>query len=250
MRRIMKTGAAAHALALAAVQALAAAPAGMAAGAACGYALKDGALHKDGSPLEGEILDLEGLSGRDVRIAVAEVGGGAEAAVLGKEGKCLAAVPLDGPSALHDASLSPDGKYLALEAGSSVRMDVFLEVWSLEGGGRLAEIPSWRGAGAWIGPGRLALTRLDGQREGALLNSPEGAALSVCVLDAASKRLEALRESTPAESFLLESAEGGKLRILKLSASSPGDWAGEGGGEIKAETIEVDAPAPPEGSAP
>ena len=138
------------------------------------FALVNGRVQKDGTPLDCEVYDIP--SGLDNGIANwAVIGTGTSDAVteketgvwfFGSEGEFMTFIPLDNENEYQDLLWSPAGDRLILVRGSGERPDMFFDVYA-EGMEKQAEFSGLREEIAWLDDGmRIVFTRIDGIREG------------------------------------------------------------------------------------
>ena len=216
------------------------------------FALVNGRVQKDGTPLDCEVYDIP--SGLDNGIANwAVIGTGTSDAVteketgvwfFGSEGEFMTFIPLDNENEYQDLLWSPAGDRLILVRGSGARPDMFFDVYA-EGMEKQAEFSGLREEIAWLDDGmRIVFTRIDGIREGgAFPGLSYGLQLSVVLYDSAVEETIPLKEASVTKnfSFVSVSEDGEKITILETSVRSPKDWAGEE--KINEREISVPVPA-------
>ncbi len=216
------------------------------------FALIEGRVQKDGTPLDCEVYDIP--SGLDNGIASwAVIGTGTSDAVteketgvwfFGSEGEFMTFIPLDSENEYQDLLWSPAGDRLILVRGGDARPDMFFDVYA-EGMEKQTEFTGLRGEIGWLEDGmRIVFTRIDGIREkGSFPGLSYGLQLSVVLYDSAVEETIPLKEASGTKNFSFTSVseDGEQIAIQETSVRSPKDWADEE--KIKEREITVPVPA-------
>ena len=125
---------------------------------------------------------------------------------------------------LRDIFFSPDGKQMALDAGTGVVGD--LTLYDFEGSERKA---SFRGLSApvWLDSQRFVFTMDEPDAEARLSATDYAGWASVVVYDTATGKIVPVMKATETKNYMLDSVDlaKGKLQVTETSVKSKEDWA-------------------------
>lgn len=214
------------------------------------FALKDGRVYKGGKALDGDVNEVPAEIGGSIRYwsaldadeneALSEVESGVW--FFAASGEALTFAPLESASsACQEVIFSPDGGMFVIAWGSSVRPDLFFEVYG-QGTKKLTDLAGTRGGLAWVDPVRFVMTRIDDARADAD-DAVVGLRVSVVLVDVAAGETVVLKEATATQNFWLETVveDGKAVTVREDSVKAEQDWADED--KITSQNLRVEIPA-------
>ncbi|MDR1020592.1 MAG: AmmeMemoRadiSam system protein B [Synergistaceae bacterium] len=163
---------------------------------------------------------------------------------FGEDGRCVGFLPLENENECQGILFRPDGEFFVLVTGSGVRMDMFFNVYRLDGMEKTAEFAGLRDTLVLLGPSRFMFTRIDGIREGGSFPGlGYGLRLSAVIYDTSFLNEIVLKEATDKQNFRTGevSEDESSVTVTEEFVGSEKDWRDEG--KIKTREIRVGIPA-------